>query len=189
MVAVKAQSSDQVFRQFVAYLSGTVLARFELPDVSRQLEVDLGDAQSVTILTCSSVGPVRSDFPDSVLVLRLVEFELDHGHNSYLIVIIPAVLVERKVSQRVKDRFPLVQLNVLHAVRSMPNDNVCTAFNRQVRKFHLVFVRLYEPLNVVMHVDNDGCLTILGLDCADGLLQVAYVVKKGMSYERTVAFS
>ena len=116
MVAVKAQPGDQVFGQFVAYLSGTVLARFDLPNVSRHLEVDLGDAQCVAILTCSSVGPVRSDFPNSVLFLRLVEFELDHGHNSHLIVIIPAVLVEHKVSQRVEDRFPLVQLNVHHTV-------------------------------------------------------------------------
>ena len=98
MVAVEAQLSNQVLRQFVANLSSTVLARFELPHVSRQLEVELGDGQSIAIFTCSGVGPVRSDFADGVLVLCLVEFELDHGQDAHLIVIIPAVLVERKVS-------------------------------------------------------------------------------------------
>ena len=178
-VAVKAKPCEQVFGQFIANLSSTVFARFELSDVLRKLEVDLGDAQSVIILTCSAVDPVRSDFPDSVLVLRLVEFELDHGQHSNLrkiILTVKGVLVEHKISERVNDHFTLVQLNVLHVVCSVPNDKVCTAFNRQVRKFHLLFVWLYAPFMVVMHVYNDGCLAILDLDCADRLLQVACVV-------------
>jgi hypothetical protein len=149
--------------------------RFELQDIIRKLKVDLGDAQSVTILTCSAVGPVRYDFSHSVLILRLVEFELDHGQHSNLqkiILRILSVLVERKISQRVNDRFTLVQLNVHHVVCSVSNDKVCTAFNRQVSKFHLRSVWPYDPFLPVMYVDDNGCLAVLGLYCADRLLQV-----------------
>ena len=37
-----------------------------------------------------------------------------------------------------------------------------------------------------MHVDNDGCLAVLGLDYADRLLQVACVVVNWMRHQGTI---